>query len=85
MTTGLAVILPGKSNPLHFHPNCDEVLHVIQGRIIHTMDGESAEMKAGDTVSIPVGTLHNATNVGNEVALLSIAFSSAYRQVIGYK
>jgi quercetin dioxygenase-like cupin family protein len=85
MTTGLAVILPGKSNPVHFHPNCDEVLHVIRGRITHTMDGESAEMTVGDTVSIPVGTLHNATNIGEEVALLSIAFSSAYRQVIGYK
>ncbi|MCX6926938.1 MAG: hypothetical protein NT154_27580, partial [Verrucomicrobia bacterium] len=28
---GLATILPGKSNPMHYHPNCGEVLYVISG------------------------------------------------------
>jgi|GEM_PF-294336 len=84
MTTGVARLKPGQSNPRHFHPNCDEVLHVVSGRIRHTMNEVTVEMAAGDTVSIPQGVLHNATNVGTEDAVLAISFSTAYRQAVGY-
>lgn len=83
MTTGLATVLPGKSNPRHFHPDCDEVLHVVQGHIRHTMNERVVEMIAGDTVSIPAGTYHNATNIGTEDAVLAISFSSAWREAVG--
>lgn len=84
LTTGTAIIKPGQANPRHYHPNCDEVLHVISGRIQHTMNEVTVEMGPGDTVSIPRGVLHNAKNVGDTDAVLSIAFDSAYREVIGY-
>jgi quercetin dioxygenase-like cupin family protein/type 1 glutamine amidotransferase len=84
MTTGTAIIKPGQGNPRHYHPNCDEILHVISGRIRHTMNEVTVEMGPGDTVSIPKGVLHNATNIGDTDAVLSIAFDSAYREVIGY-
>jgi quercetin dioxygenase-like cupin family protein len=84
MTTGVAIISPGKSNPRHLHPNCDEVLHVVSGKISHTMNEVTVEMHAGDTVSIPQGVLHNATNIGSEDAVLAISFSSAYREAVGY-
>jgi len=83
MTVGVAVVKPGMENPRHFHPNCDEVLHVIKGSIIHSMDDRKVAMSAGDTVSIPAGVHHNAKNVGSEDAVLSICFSSAHRQVVG--
>ena len=83
MTVGQAVIKPGQENPRHFHPNCDEVLHVVKGDILHTMAGQSVEMHAGDTVSIPAGVMHNAKNIGADEAVLAISFSSADRQVIG--
>ncbi len=35
MTVGEAVIRPGQENPRHYHPNCDEILHVVRGRILH--------------------------------------------------
>lgn len=84
MTTGQAIIKPGKSNPRHFHPNCDEILHVISGKISHTMNEVTVEMEAGDTVSIPQGVLHNATNIGDSDAVLAISFNSAYREAVGY-
>jgi quercetin dioxygenase-like cupin family protein len=84
MTTGMAIIKPGQSNPRHFHPNCDEILHVVSGKISHTMNEVTVEMNAGDTVSIPQGVLHNATNIGAEDAVLAISFSSAYREAVGY-
>lgn len=83
MTVGQAVIKPGQQNPRHFHPNCDEVLHVVQGHIRHSMNDKTVEMRAGDTVSIPQGVKHNATNIGTEDAVLAISFSSADRQVVG--
>lgn len=83
LTVGQAVIRPGQHNPRHYHPNCDEVLRVAQGRILHTMGDRTVEMSAGDTVSIPTGVRHNARNIGNEDAVLDISFSSADRQVVG--
>lgn len=82
LTVGQAIIRPGQRNPRHYHPNCDEVLHVLKGRIRHTMGDRIAEMDEGDTVTIPTGMLHNATNIGDEDAVLAISFSSAHRQVV---
>jgi quercetin dioxygenase-like cupin family protein/type 1 glutamine amidotransferase len=83
MTVGQAIINPGQENPRHYHPNCDEVLHVIKGHILHSMGSQTVEMHEGDTVSIPAGVRHNAKNLGTEPAILSISFSSADRIAIG--
>lgn len=84
MTTGVAILKSGQSNPRHLHPNCDEILHVIRGKIKHTMNEETVELNTGDTVSIPRGVLHNAENIGDEDAILGISFDSAYRKAVGY-
>jgi quercetin dioxygenase-like cupin family protein/type 1 glutamine amidotransferase len=84
MTTGVAVIKPGMSNPRHFHPNCDEILYVVSGKIRHTMNEETVELGEGDTVSIPRGVLHNATNIGDKDAVLRVSFDSAFREAVGY-
>ncbi len=83
MTVGRATIRPGLANPVHWHPNCDEILHVVQGHIMHRVGDHEYEMHAGDTVTIPEGTLHNARNIGSEDAILDISFSSADRVAIG--
>lgn len=84
MTVGRCTIKPGKANPLHSHPNCSEILVVLQGKILHTIeDGKTIELCEGDTVSIPPDFLHQAQNIGETDAILSIAFSSAYRKTVG--
>jgi quercetin dioxygenase-like cupin family protein len=83
MTIGICFIKPGQANPVHHHPNCDEVLHVLHGTISHRVNDEVFDMTAGDTVSIPTGSVHNATNTGDDEAVLMISFSSADRQTIG--
>ncbi len=83
MTVGQCYIEVGNANPRHYHPNCDEVLHVLHGEIEHSLNDDTFRMSAGDTVSIPTGTIHNARNVGEEQAVLFIAFSSADRQTVG--
>jgi quercetin dioxygenase-like cupin family protein len=47
------------------------------------MNEVSVVMNPGDTVSIPSGVVHNATNIGSEDAVLTISFSSAYRESVG--
>jgi oxalate decarboxylase/phosphoglucose isomerase-like protein (cupin superfamily) len=39
-------------------------------------------METGDVIVIPTGVMHNARNIGDEPAELSISFSSADRQTI---
>jgi len=83
MTVGQARISPGKENPPHWHPNCDEILHVVRGHIMHRVGDKQYEMHTGDTVVIPEGTVHNARNIGTEDAILIVSFNSADRVAIG--
>jgi len=84
MTLGRCVIKPGCENPRHSHPNCDEILHVLQGQILHAIEnGESVRMATGDTISIPPNIVHNAKNLAKQDAILVICFSSAERKTKG--
>ncbi len=84
MTVGTCRLRPGQENPHHVHPNCSEVLVVLEGMIMHTAaDGSEVEMSAGSTVSIPPGVPHHARNIGSTDALLLLSFSSADRQIEG--
>lgn len=81
MTVGQCLLKPGCANARHAHPNCSEVLVVLQGKIRHTyIDGESIEMNVGDTITVPAGFSHQAVNIGETDAVLLIAFSTADRK-----
>jgi quercetin dioxygenase-like cupin family protein len=80
MTFGRATLRAGQTNPRHRHPNCDEILHVVSGRIEHTLGSERFVLEAGDTISLPAGQWHNAKALGDTDAEMVICFSSADRQ-----
>jgi len=80
MTFGLVTIKAGAANAVHRHPNCDEILHVLRGRIEHTLGDQYYVMKAGDTISIPAGVWHNARALDGAEAEMVICFSSADRE-----
>ena len=81
MTVGKCVIHPGAQNPRHSHPNCEEVLVVMQGTISHTVeDDKDVILQVGDTIRIPEGLPHRALNIGTGDAVLFIVFSSAHRK-----
>ena len=84
MTLGKCVLRPGRRNPTHLHPDCEEILHVLSGRIRHYVEGqEEVEMGPGDTITIPPGLRHHARNTGGEEAVLLVVFSSPERRVEG--
>ncbi len=83
MTVGKCVLEPGAENPLHKHPNCSEVLVVLQGIIDHVVDdGRVVRLHPGDCISLPAHLPHQARNVSAEDAVLLIAFSSANRETV---
>ena len=62
-TFGIVQIDAGKRNPLHKHPNCEELLYVISGSFENVMGGKTVVMHAGDIVRIPANTPHQYTDV----------------------
>ena len=83
MTFGRVTIKAGSANPRHIHPNCDEILHLLSGRLEHSLGEERFIMEVGDTISVPLGIWHNARSIGDEDAVMIICFSSADRQMQG--
>ena len=81
-TVGLATILPGKRNPVHHHPNCEEVLYVIAGQGLHSYDGRTIPLKAGMSIRIPAKVKHNLVNTGTETLRTMISFSSGDRKTV---
>lgn len=81
-TVGLATILPGKNNPVHYHPNCEEVLYVISGQGLQSYDGRTILLKPGMTIRIPAKVKHNMVNTGTETLRTLVSFSSGDRQTV---
>lgn len=83
LTVGITTITPGGSSPLHRHPNCEEVLHVLTGEIEKVIDGvPSFRMKPGDTITVPSNIRHRAFAIGDQPATMMVIFSSPERETI---
>ncbi|MHC4480080.1 MAG: cupin domain-containing protein [Planctomycetota bacterium] len=84
MTFGRVVIRAGCANDEHRHENCDEILHLLAGELEHGAGaGRLLRLMPGDTITLPAGTGHSARSVGQEDAVMVVAYSSAYREVRG--
>jgi quercetin dioxygenase-like cupin family protein len=84
MSIGQCLIKPGQANPRHYHPDCTEILVVTKGQVRHTLDNtQDVDLDEGDTVTVPAGITHQARNIGEQDAVLAIAFSSAERKTVG--
>ena len=81
-TLGICQIFPGKANPLHFHPNCEEILYMIAGRGRHRLGDESVELTPGMAIRIPQKVHHNLENIGRETIHCLVSFSSGNRKMV---
>ncbi len=80
LTLGHVVLRPGMSNPPHRHPNCEEALYLLKGRLRHDVGDEQVVLEAGDTLVVDAALPHHAVNIGEEDAEMIVAYSSADRQ-----
>ena len=81
-TFGTVYINAGERNPEHYHPNCEEILHVLSGTCDHTLGEEVYSMGPGDTVRVPAGVMHQAINTGWEPLRAIVSYSSGDRQTV---
>jgi len=79
-TFGVVTIAPGKRNPLHAHPNCEELLYVLSGECSHKLGEELYELSPGIVIRIPRGVKHWARCTSAEPLVAVISFSTPDRQ-----
>lgn len=81
-TFGVVTINSGCSNPLHLHPNCEEILYVVSGRCEHRLGDDTVLLEPGMTICVPRGTPHCARSIGADRLVVVVSFSSPDRKVI---
>lgn len=79
-TLGVVTIEPGQRNPLHMHPNCEELLYVMEGEADHKLGQDMFHLKAGDVIRIPQGVPHWAQATGSTALVAVISFSAPDRR-----
>lgn len=79
-TFGVVTIEPGKQNPLHRHPNCEELLYVLEGEADHRLGDKMYHLRPGDVIRIPQGVPHWARATSDSPVVAIISFSSGNRQ-----
>jgi mannose-6-phosphate isomerase-like protein (cupin superfamily) len=79
-TFGVVTIAPGKRNPLHLHPNCEELLYVLSGTADHQLGDSLLHLGPGDVIRIPQGVPHWAKATSAEPLVAVISFSSGDRR-----
>jgi quercetin dioxygenase-like cupin family protein len=66
---------PGYSHAFHRHPDQDEMIVVLSGRITQYLERESAELGPGDSVYIDRGVVHGSYNDFAEPAQLQVVLA----------
>ena len=68
-----AHLFPGKGHDFHKHPDQEEVIFLVAGRIEQWIDRDKRVLGPGDAAFIPAGVVHASFNVGDgEAKLLAI-------------
>ena len=52
--------------PPHSHSNNEECVYVLEGVLRYSVDDETRDLKAGDWMSTPRGSVHQFSNPGSE-------------------
>ena len=74
--TAMETILnPGMGHNFHKHPDQEEVIAVVEGRIEQWLEEERHDLGPGEAVFIPAGVVHASFNLGNTPAKLTVVLS----------
>ena len=76
-SAGMVVLESGKGHERHNHPGCEEILYIVAGKGIQTVerDGQVLEQEVGPgmLVHIPPDAFHSTVNIGQDpMRLLAI-------------
>jgi quercetin dioxygenase-like cupin family protein len=79
---GFVYLLPGKTNPLHWHTTAQELVYVLSGECDIRFDGQVQRLVPGLTLCIPPGVRHELTNHGWEPFIYVASFSAPRRGTV---
>ena len=70
----------GKSFRGHYHEDMQEIFILIKGEAQIFVNNEQAELCEGDTVVVPVGSVHRMENIGkNDIEYIVIGVAKGTR------
>jgi putative monooxygenase len=76
LSVGVDIIFPeGKTCPPHYHPESEEAVYLIQGKLKVYYAGQVSVMRSGDIIFIKPGTIHLFENIGEQKAKILFCFS----------
>ncbi|HYW79899.1 MAG TPA: cupin domain-containing protein [Thermoguttaceae bacterium] len=78
-------LTPGGGHAFHKHPQQEEVIYVIEGRVEQWLDQEKRTMQAGDSVFLPSDVVHASFNKGDTNAKLLAILSPSMDGDNGYE
>ncbi|MGH3124522.1 MAG: cupin domain-containing protein [Streptosporangiaceae bacterium] len=61
---GEVIVNPGRGHAPHLHERADELIYVISGTGTQTVGDQEFPIAEGDTVYVPMGTVHSTINTG---------------------
>jgi oxalate decarboxylase/phosphoglucose isomerase-like protein (cupin superfamily) len=72
---GEVIVNPGQGHAPHLHEQADELIYVISGSGTQTVADEEFPVAEGDTVYIPMGTVHSTLNTGWRTLRLLVTYT----------
>src|SRR3954467_6875355 len=82
ITVGRVTINAGARNPLHYHPNAEEVLHLLAGELDHPIGDDTVSLTAGGPIHVQSGVVHQRINPGSTVAEMIVASPTGHREMV---
>jgi oxalate decarboxylase len=87
MTGVILDLEPGGLRELHWHPNADEWMYLIEGQVSVTMFGSHGRFRTetfekGDVSFVPQGYGHSVENIGDKTSRALLAFNSGHYEAI---
>ncbi len=61
-------LAPGKGHNFHKHPDQEEVIYVVSGKVEQWVDRDKRILGPGDSAFLPADTVHASFNVGSSDA-----------------
>ena len=76
------ILTAGHSRKAHSHPNSDEVVYCVRGRLAVHAGTETFLLEPADALAIPAGLSHRIENIGTEDGEMILAYSTGDREYL---
>ena len=75
-----ATFQPGARYITHFQKKSEKIYHITEGRGVVRVGGDKIDVKKGDSITIPPGTIHNAVNTSDSQMKLLCFMTPPFQQ-----